>query len=412
MEIRPIFSALLRSKTAPMLVAVQVAISLAILANALFIVQLRIASSERPSGVDDEHSVFYFRVTPLDKSPHNETIAQQQRDLAVLKAVPGVVSAAWTSQMPLSRSGTSGSVTTRLDQKQATAEPSIYYAHEGFVHTLGLRLVEGRDFNRDDIVELDPDVDLPKDKHPKTVIVTRALAELLFPGATGYVGRSFFFGIGDGNEVRVVGVVDALQTVAGQRTVEGELSAILPWRISLPFSRYAVRAEPGQRDRVMLAAEEALRKASPRPSRISPRTVDEDRAERYRNEKALAWMLIAVCVLLLMVTVSGIVGMTTLRVAQRRKQIGVRRALGARRRDILRYFVTENVLITTAGIVAGLVLALALNQLLIRHLELTRLPLAYLAYGAAALWLLGVAAVWGPASRAAGTPPAIATRTA
>src|SRR6476660_3189487 len=122
----------------------------------------------------------------------------------------------------------------------------------------------------------------------------------------------------------------------------------------------------------------------------------------------MAWMVIAVSVLLLLVTVSGIVGMTALRVAQRRKQIGVRRALGARWRDIVRYCVTANVLITTAGIAAGRVLTMALNQLLIRQLELGKLPGEYMAFGAAALWLLGIAEVWGPAARAANTPPASA----
>ncbi len=114
--------------------------------------------------------------------------------------------------------------------------------------------------------------------------------------------------------------------------------------------------------------------------------------------------------LLLLVTASGIVGMTMLRVAQRRKQIGVRRALGARRRDILRYFVTENVLITTTGIAAGIVLAVALNQLLVSLLELPKLPLVYLGGGALALWALGIVAVLGPAWRAASIPPANATR--
>jgi len=140
--------------------------------------------------------------------------------------------------------------------------------------------------------------------------------------------------------------------------------------------------------------------------------VAEDRQNRYRNERAMAWMLVAVSVLLLLITVSGIVGMTMLRVAQRRKQIGVRRALGARWRDILRYFIVENVIITTGGIVAGLMLALALNRLLMAQAGMARLPLEYLAFGAAALWALGIAAVYGPASRAATISPAIATRTA
>ena len=123
-------------------------------------------------------------------------------------------------------------------------------------------------------------------------------------------------------------------------------------------------------------------------------------------------MLVSISVLLLLVTLSGIVGMTVLRVAQRRKQIGVRRALGARWRDILRYFIVENVIITTGGIVAGLLLALGLNRLLMAYTGMARLPLEYLAFGAAALWTLGIAAVYGPASKAASISPAIATRTA
>jgi len=104
--------------------------------------------------------------------------------------------------------------------------------------------------------------------------------------------------------------------------------------------------------------------------------------------------------------------MTALRVAQRRKHIGVRRALGARWRDILRYFIVENVIITTGGIVAGLLLTLGLNRLLMAQVDMARLPLEYLAFGAAALWAIGIAAVYGPASKAASISPAIATRTA
>src|SRR5688500_19518188 len=100
------------------------------------------------------------------------------------------------------------------------------------------------------------------------------------------------------------------------------------------------------------------------PLRTFKRSVAEDRLNRYRNERAMAWMLISISALLLLVTLSGIVGMTMLRVAQRRKQIGVRRALGARWRDILRHFMVENFIITTGGIVAGLMLALGLNRLL------------------------------------------------
>jgi putative ABC transport system permease protein len=97
-------------------------------------------------------------------------------------------------------------------------------------------------------------------------------------------------------------------------------------------------------------------------------------------------------------------------VQQRTKQIGVRRALGATRGQILRYFQIENFLLATVGIVIGMLLAYAINQLLMGRYELPRLPLVYLPVGALALWFLGQVAVYGPARRAAMVPPAVATR--
>jgi putative ABC transport system permease protein len=92
--------------------------------------------------------------------------------------------------------------------------------------------------------------------------------------------------------------------------------------------------------------------------------------------------------------------------------IGVRRALGATRGHILRYFQTENFLLATLGIVLGMALAYGINLLLMIHYELPRLPAVYFPVGALALWLIGQAAVLGPALRAAAVPPVVATRSA
>jgi len=410
MEIRPILSVLLRSKTAPLLVAIQVALSLAILANALYIVNLRHASSARPSGIAQEGDVFTLTARPVTKPTHNDALAQQKKDVEVLRGLPGAASATWISQMPMSRSGSNSGFALDRRQARESALVSIYFAPPGAIKTLGLDLLEGRDIEDGDMVEFDAEGDSPTAKFPKVIILTKALADDLYPG-TSAIGKSIFYGTGDDAvEMRIVGVVDRLQSAIAESTRRGEHSAILPFAVDLAFPKFAVRAEPGQRDRVMADAEAALRNASITPRVITTRSVVEDRANRYRNERALAWMLVSVSALLLLVTASGIVGMTMLRVAQRRKQIGVRRALGARRADIVRYFVTENLLVTTAGVLAGIALAIALNQLLVSLLELPKLPVAYLGIGAVALWGLGVVAVCGPAWRAASIPPATATR--
>jgi putative ABC transport system permease protein len=408
MEIRPILSALMRNKTGPVLVALQVALSLAILANALFIVNERNAVAARPSGLADEHSTFYFQVRNLNNDGPEQRLAAAKRQADVLRAVSGVASVADVSQMPMSRSGSNNSYALDRKQQHQTEVTAVYFSGDSLVKTYGLKLVEGRDFLPQEIMELN---DNESSETPKVVIITKLQAEKLWPG-TSSIGKTFYFGTGnDAIPIQVVGVVERLQTTGAQIGDQGEYSTIVPARLyGDATSLFAVRTEPGQRDRVMKEAETALRGASATPLIIKANTVDDDRKDRYRADVAMSWMLVTVSVLLLLITCSGIVGMASLWVTQRRKQIGVRRALGARRLDILRYFLTENFMITSCGVFGGVLLGVALNHLLVSSLEMARLPLVYLAAGAVVFWALGVMAVYGPAWRAASTSPALATR--
>ncbi|MGK5019907.1 ABC transporter permease [Janthinobacterium sp. LB2P10] len=410
MEIRPIVSALMRSKTGAILVALQIAISLAILANALHIVNLRQAVAARPTGVAAENDIFYVNIQNMDRGGHQRQLSEQKRQAALLRALPGVLSVAQTSQAVLSRSGNSTSVAAKRNQVTPSANISTYYTPDSLVKTYGLQLLEGRDFRPDEVSEIDEDVD---GSDPKVAIVTRAAAQKIWPGETSFIGKTLYKGTGaDDPELRVVGVVERLQTQVGQVKAEGEYSLLLPARLTggRDSLLYVVRAEPGQRDRLIKEAQQAIRSASSDRLLVRTDTLEQHRQLRYRADRGLSWMLIAVSALLLLVTASGIVGIASLWVTQRRKQIGVRRALGARRSDILRYFLTENFMITSVGVACGVLLALGLNQLLVSQLEMARLPPGYLLAGALVFWLLGVGAVYGPAWRAASISPATATR--
>ncbi|NRR32139.1 FtsX-like permease family protein [Oxalobacteraceae bacterium] len=411
MEIRPIFSALLRSKTGAVLIALQVAISLAILANALHIVNVRQQVSARPTGVADEGALFSMSVETLQPASHQQQLANYQRDIGVLRALPGVTAAARVNQIPLSRSGSYGGVAIDRKQKISSADPAFYITPDALLSTWGLKLTAGRDFVAGDRIDVDS---TSSRDFPQVVMVTRALAEKIYGSQDKAIGQPLFFGMGEqALQARIVGVVERLQTQDAQITPEGEYATIAPVLLTgVDATIYTVRAAAGQRERLMQEAEAALRRASPVPLVIRSKSFEQLRDERYRADHALAWMLITVSVLLLLITASGIVGMASLWMNQRRKQIGVRRALGARRVDILRYFLTENFMITSAGVCGGVILALGLNQLLISQLEGTRLPLAYLLGGAATFWVLGLAAVYGPAWRAASISPALATRSA
>jgi putative ABC transport system permease protein len=335
----------------------------------------------------------------------------QRADIEALRAIPGVEAVAAVNSFPVSSSGWGMSVS--LDGKPQSEVPTgVYFSGESFVKAMGLKLIAGRDFQESEVKEIDDrsNARVAAD----VVILSRHLARKLCKEEQAAIGKTVYQGSGkDAQPMRVVGVVDTLMSSSAPANDEyAQSTFIWPVRYLGATAHYAVRAEPSQRARVMKDAEKALGALRPDRVLINLHDMPDIKYRRYRHERAGANMLIAVTIGLLLVTASGIVGVASLWVSQRRKQIGVRRALGAKRRDIVRYFVTENILITTAGIAAGLALAVGLNLFLVSKLELARLPVVYLAGGMAAVWGLGLLAVIGPAWRAASVPPAIATRSA
>jgi putative ABC transport system permease protein len=302
-------------------------------------------------------------------------------------------------------------LTGEKNAKDVKISPSNYSTSETFVKALGLNLIEGRDFTKMDMVEADPNKDR---KRGDAVIITKELGKRLFPDATSYVGKPVYWGGGDNTDVStVVGVVERLQTISAQSSrfgLSGEYSVISPTRGSIPTSLFAVRTESGERDRLMKEVETLLRQSYNGSAVIKTKSFESIRNSRYRNDKGLALLLSALSIVLLLVTVSGVVGMTSMWVSQRKKTIGVRRALGAKQIDIIRYFLTENVLITIVGVGLGALLALGLNQLISTKFSIDKLPLHYLAYACVLFFVLGLIAAFSPARRAAKISPAIATR--
>jgi len=177
------------------------------------------------------------------------------------------------------------------------------------------------------------------------------------------------------------------------------------------LSYYVVRSAPQDRDRVVQQAQHALSELDP-IAVVKGHSFTDMRDQYFANMSSMAWMLVLVCLVMLAVTAFGIVGLTSFWVQQRRRQIGIRRAVGATRGHIMQYFQTENFLLSTAGVVIGMGLAFGINLYLMQHYEMARMPWYYLPGGAIALWLIGQFAVFGPARRAAAVPPVVATRSA
>lgn len=419
MDIRPILSTLLRHKTAAALIVLEVALSCAIICNALFLISNRLERMQRPTGMADAEIV-RINIAGIGDDENADALVKQ--DVAALRSLPGVKAATSLNHVPFDNSSWNSSVSLQPQQPLPNLNSAVYLG-ENLVDTLGLRIIDGRDFNSDEYVDWGAFTATNSKLTIPAVILTRAVAQKLFPGESA-VGKNIYSWNNNDVPHRVVGVVDTLiRPNDNGGPAQSGYSILLPIR-NVTMGRFALRTDPARRAEVVKAAIAALERNSARRIILRPDLQNRDTQNRgtdrgfftdvianyYRQDRAMAWLLVSVIVALLIVTALGIVGLASFWVQQRTKQIGVRRALGATRAQILRYFQTENFLLATFGIVLGMIAAYGINQLLMGRYELPRLPLVYLPAGAIALWLLGQIAVYGPARRAAAVPPAVATR--
>ncbi|MBN6103784.1 ABC transporter permease [Xanthomonas sp. CFBP 8703] len=408
MDIRPILSTLRRHKTAATLIVLEIALACAIVCNALFLIGNRIETLHRPSGIAESELV---TISLGGIGQQVNAAARTREDLAALRAVPGVRNATVLNQVPFVHYSWNTSLALTPDQERPTLNAAQYMAEEGTLQTLGLQLVAGRDFTPDEYLDLEiAQTDRDAQKKGTAIILNRATAEKMFPGQNA-LGKTLYTGP---IPVRVVGIVDTLaRPAATSGLAEIDYAMLLPLRLNYTKGLYVLRVtDPARRQEVLASAVAALMKVDNSRLVLKQQTYAEIRDEYFQGDRAMVWLLGAVCIALLIVTALGIVGLASFWVQQRTKQIGIRRALGATRGQILRYFQTENFLLASTGIVLGMLLAYAINQWLMGKYELPRLPLYYLPFGALTLWLLGQIAVFAPARRAAAVPPAVATRSA
>ena len=402
LSLRALLNSLRRNRGGTLLVIAQIAITLAILCNAASIVTRAVARIDRPPGFDTRDT---FMLVVAGTSKRLNIMAAATADLAYLRALPGVVAATVTSGRPLSNSGT----ITEL-RRTASASASVNVTASALpvdqqgLRALGVRLMAGRDFRADEVIPFSPNGPA---RHPAQIIVTRSLAHALFPhgdavGHTVYEGRKV--------PQTIIGVTrDFMGPQFGQPAYNVVLVPEFPGKYG--FYDLLVRTRSGRRDAIFRAAKHHIAAAHTGALLAYSQTLAAAQRQFNAKSRNIAIILSAVTILMLAVCCLGLFGVTAFNVSTRTKQIGVRRAIGARRRDIVTQFAAESALILGTGIVLGSILTLALGHWLSTHYGEPRPGLPALFGGIVTLWVVGQLAAWQPARRAARVPPSVATRT-
>jgi putative ABC transport system permease protein len=368
------------------------------------IIQQHLSAMRRPSGID-EANIFTLQNHWVGEP--EDLRASIEADLVALRNIPGVVDAEATNSYPLRGGGWSWGIRLKPDANNGGAAGTTLYFNDAHgLDAMGLKLVAGRWFSSSEIDEMRID----DEKGSPSAVLTAALAKKLFPKSAA-VGQVIYM-ITDA-PVHVIGVVERAQTpwpAQGWGDTFAEYSTFLPLQFVANQMSYLVRARPGELASVMHAAPERLYAVTRQRVIDQLMPFSETRTRAYQIQQSESWLLGAVCALLLAITGFGTVGLTMYWVGQRRRQIGLRRALGARRIDILRYFHTENLMIAGIGALLGVAGGMGANLWMATHLGTGRMSWVYIGIGALIVLVLCQLAVLWPAYRAASISPSLATR--
>ena len=394
----PIIKTFKKKKTTPILLAFQIAVTFMVLVNAIYMIHERNELIASPVGVDIHNTL----VVITNLSDEQGDLANQlEDDLIALKNIYGVVNAAPMTALPLE--GWGAFLEFRFDpDEEYVAFGGYFGSNEDVIDALGLKLIAGESFSASDIQT----TELNGLHKSAKILITKALAEKISPDDwRAILGKSIYY-YKEPHEV--IGVIEQLQNAWSSWSAV-EYTVISSVRETNQSQRYIIRIEPGQLENVMKAIPDALlTHAFKRIETIEP--LSEVKKRSYQEDVATNQLLTSVCIGLTIITLIGILGQAKFTINRRIKQIGTRRALGASKSQVVGYFMLENAIISTIGVVIGILAAIILNNQFVELLSITPVPVNFLLFGAGAIVLLGQLAVAYPVSQAAKVSPAITTK--
>ena len=392
----------MRNKIGALLIALQIALTMTIMVNAIFMIQDRQQQMQRESGIDEKNT-FYLTNTVFAQDYNIQV--EMQADLNLIRKMPGVVDAIQINAIPLSGGGWSMALQHEPGDDKDTVSSALYMVDDHGINTLGVELIAGVNFTPNDIQWRASG----QSTWPDKTIITKAFAKSLYPDDwQSALGKTFY--ISQNQPMQIVGVMKNLQAPwNGWAGVER--SMLVPFQMESQGSKYLIRTEAGRRDELMPIIEKAL--AERIKGRLIRRvtTIEDTRKKSYRQHNATNKILTTVVSTLTLITGFGIVGLALFSINRRTKQIGTRRALGATKWQIMRYFMVENFIISTFGVIFGCIGAIALNMWLVTTFNLTPINIELIIIGAITLFIVGQLAVLYPARKASLISPATATRT-
>jgi putative ABC transport system permease protein len=386
------------------LVVAELAIAVVLLVGAGLLIQSLWRLRQVSPGFQPQNVLTFNLALPEVRYP-TEKQSQFYHDLVTrIASLPGVESASAVLPLPLSgdRFGLSFKIDGRPVPKKDEPSADFFAVDVGYFKAMGIPLVKGRDFS-----------DRDQHKSPPVIIVTETFARQFFPGEDP-IGKRIQPGIStfDGEHAtmrEIVGVVGDIRNVSLSAVSK---PAFYEPQTQVPFNQMVVVARTTNDPRGLVSAFTkevgAMDKDLPL---FSVKTVEEYLATSVAAPRFNTTLLSIFATVALILTIVGLYGVMSYSVAQRTQEIGIRMALGAQTRDVLKLVVGQGLILVVLGLAIGIAGAFALTWLIASLLfgVTTRDPITFVAVSVA-LALVALLACYIPARRAAKVDPMVALR--
>jgi len=397
-----------RQHSRNVLVAAQVAMALVLLVSALLMIRTFAALRSVEPGFADPPHLETFRISIPDLLIHDpQTVARTENEIVdKISAIPGVKSAGFAAAIPMEGFDANWDELRVEGKKYEGGEPPIMlydYVSPGYFSTMGTRLVAGRDFTWDDNFNLHP-----------MVMVSENFARESWGSAAAAVGRR----VRQFNNMpwqEVIGVVEDVR----QHGVDEKAPAIIYWPAMIrdPYSsqpavevarsvRFAVRSDRAGTESLLNQVQQAVWSVNANLPMASVQTMQTVYGQSMARTSFTLAMLAIAGTMALALSLIGIYGLISYAVSQRKREIGIRLALGAQRGLLRWMFVRSALVLTAIGVAIGLGAAAALAQLMTSLLYGVR-PIDPLTFAVVPLILAAAAvlASYIPASRVLAVNP-------
>jgi putative ABC transport system permease protein len=403
MNIKALLKSLLLRKFTTGLLILQLAITLGLLVNSAILAFDTREKLARTTGLDTDN-ILLVSTHPTSGNyrdlDYYRSIANE--DMNKLRQLPGVNSVSVTNQLPMRTRGMLGNVhdLDNPDQEKKDSylkDAKIIYAEDNFDQAMGLTLLEGRFLTKEDKLDFDSEA-------TESIVITESLKKTLY-GDNSALGQMT-------NQGRVVGVIKDIvldPTVPMDKQYGVIANQIM--RFIFIGRYYVLNVALGNMDQVRSQVSDVILNVQPERDIFNVFTMTEHVKRFYRDDKGIADLFILLCGLMLFVTAISSYAYSQFHISRQKKFIGIRRALGARKKDILLYVLTENWLVYGIGCFMGIAVAIGFNVLLSQYITLSKPDVMLYSLATGVIFIAGTFATWLPAHNTSKIAPVIATKT-